>query len=415
MRGDLDAPAGHVLVLVENMSVPRDRRVWAEARTLRAAGCRVTVLSPAGHQHDTEPRAEIDGITIRRFRSYEATGGPPGYVLEYGKALFHLWRLARDVHREHPVDVVHVCNPPDILVFAVGSLRRAGARVVFDHHDLVPELYEARFGRARGLFYRSAMRFERATFARADVVISPNETYRRIALERGGKSPDDVFVVRMAPDTTRFSPGRPEPALRRGKPHLLAYVGTMGPQDGVDVAVRALEVLRGRRQDWYAILAGDGDAADAARRLVDELGLRDHVELPGFVEDSEIVRLLRAADVCIAPEPRNALNDASTMIKIVEYLAFAKPVVAFDLAEARASAGAAAAYAPEDTPEALAAEIDRLLDDPPLRDRMGAEGRRRVTEELSWSRSEASLLAAYERVLSARLGRPTGVGVEQPS
>jgi glycosyltransferase involved in cell wall biosynthesis len=279
-------------------------------------------------------------------------------------------------------------------------LRRRGAQVVFDHHDLVPELHAARVGKTGGLLYRVLQHAERATFRRADVVLSPNETYGRIAIERGRKSPDDVFVVRIAPDTDRFAPGPPDPVLRSGKPHLLAYVGAMGAQDGADVAVRALAALRRRRDDWRAIMAGDGDAAPEVARLIGELELGDVVELPGFIQDEEIIRLLRTADVCLAPEPRNALNESSTMIKIVEYMAFAKPIVAFDLAEARASAGDAAAYAADDTPEALAAEIDRLLDDPERRGVMGAEGRRRVTHELSWNVSRASLLAAYERALS---------------
>ena len=395
-------PGAHVLVLVENMSVPSDRRVWAEARALRDAGYRVTVVCPAGRIRDVEARAEIDGVEIHRFPLREAQGGPAGYALEYASALRHLRRLARLVHDRTPVDVVHLCNPPDLLVFAVESLRRSGVRVVFDHHDLVPELFGARFGLRQGLrpLLRLTRRLERTTFRRADVVVSPNETYRRIAIKRGGKSPEDVFVVRMAPDTDRFSPGDPDPALRRGKAHLIGYVGTMGAQDGVDQAVRALAALRARRDDWHAILAGHGDAAEAAVRLARELGVADVVDFPGYVDDAEIVRLLRTADVCLAPEPRNALNEASTMIKIVEYMSFAKPVVALDLAEARASAGDGGAYAASDTPDALAAELDRLLDNPELRERMGDEGRRRVTGELSWERSRASLLAAYERVLS---------------
>jgi len=387
-------------MLVENMSVPADRRVWAEARALRAAGHRVSVVSPTGETRDTESTAEVDGIAIHRFQPREAKNGVWAHLVEYASAFVRIRRIARRIHRATPVDVVHLCNPPDVLVYAVRSLKRRGVRIVFDQHDLVPELYEARFGHSDGALYRAVQRVERTTFRQADVVVSPNETYRRIATERGGKRPEDVFVVRMAPDTDRFSPGAPEPSLRKGKQHLIAYVGTMGRQDGVDVAVRVLEALRKRRQDWHAILAGDGDAAPDVRRLVSELGLESDVELPGFIQDTEIVRLLRTADVCLAPEPRNALNDSSTMIKIVEYMSFAKPIVAFDLAEARASAGEGAAYAADDTPDALAAEIDRLLDDPERRRRMGAEGRRRVTHELSWNVSKASLLAAYDRALS---------------
>jgi glycosyltransferase involved in cell wall biosynthesis len=390
-------------MLVENMSVPADRRVWAEARALHGAGHRVSVISPKGTSRDTDDRAEIDGIRIFRFQLREVANGILSHIVEYSSALLQIRRIAQQVNRDAPVDVIHVCNPPDVLLHAVGPLRRRGARIVFDQHDLVPELYEARFGRAGGALYRAAKLAERRTFAKADVVISPNESYRRIATDRGGKRAEDVFVVRMAPDTDLFTPGAPEPALRRGKEHLLAYVGTMGPQDGVDVAVRVLAALRDRRQDWHAIMAGDGDAAPDVRRLARELGLEEDVEFPGYIEDEEIIKLLRTADVCIAPEPRNALNDSSTMIKIVEYMAFAKPIVAFDLTEARASAGDSAAYAAADTPQALADAIDRLLDDPRERARMGAEGRRRVTEELSWERSRASLLAAYRRALSTHL------------
>jgi glycosyltransferase involved in cell wall biosynthesis len=392
--------APHVLMLVENYSVPQDRRVWAEARALRKAGYRVSVVSRRGRSHDAEPRAVIDGISIERFDTYEAGGGAKGYVLEYATALFQLWRRARRIHREEPVDVVHVCNPPDVLVFATRSIRRGGGRVVFDQHDLVPELFRARFRRSDGTLFRLTKAMERATFARSDVVLSPNESYRRVALDRGGMAPEDVFVVRIAPDTDRFSPGPGDPSLRRGKSFLLAYLGTIGPQDGVDVAMRALAELRGVRDDWHAVFAGAGDALEDAKKLAAELGLGDRVEFPGFIDDERIVQLLRSADVCLAPEPRNPLNESSTMIKITEYLAFARPVVAFDLRETRESAGVAAAYAKDDTPAAFAQEIARLLDDPELRRTMGEEGRRRVTGELSWSNSEASLLAAYRRALA---------------
>lgn len=392
--------AAHALLLVENDSVPGDRRVWAEALALQGAGYRVSVISPMGRDHDVEPYAEIEGIAIRRFRSREAAGGPLGYVIEYGNALLQLRRLARRVHRDASVDVVHIANPPDLLALAVRSLRRQGAKIVFDHHDLAPELLELRFGRGAGLLRRLTRRVERTAFAAADVVIAPNETYRKVALGRGRKRPEDVFVVRMALDENRFAPGGPDPALRRGKAHLLAYVGIMGLQDGVDVAVRALAALHAKRQDWHAVLAGDGAAAASVRELSLELGLEQQIDFPGYVGDAEMARILRTADVCLAPEPRNPFNEASTLMKVVEYMAFARPVVAFDLAETRTSAGGAAAYAAADTPEALAVEIDALLDDPMRRQAMGAEGRRRVTEELSWGRSESALLDAYRRVLS---------------
>ena len=392
----------HVLVLVENMSVPADRRVWAEARALVSLGYRVTVVSPMGRGRDDQALETVDGIAIRRFCLRQAGAGPWSYLREYGSALRSLWRLAALVDRERRVDVVHLCNPPDILFLAAGRLRRRGARIVFDHHDLVPELYEARFGRRGGLLYRAAVQFERMTFRAADVVLSPNESYRRIALSRGSKPDADVFVVRIAPDLERFRPGPPDPDLRRGKPRLIAYAGTIGPQDGVDHALRALHDLGRQRDDWHAVFAGAGDWRDEAIARASTLGLDDRVEFPGHLGDAELIRLLSTADVCLSPEPENALNDASTMIKVVEYMALAKPIVAYDLTETRFSAGDAALYATPSDPSALASCIDRLLDDDALRRTMGAEGRRRVEHELSWARSVQSLELAYRRVLTDR-------------
>ena len=389
----------HVLVLVENMSVPADRRVWAEARALVSLGHRVSVVCPRGTGRDLEEKEDLEGVTIHRFRHREAKAGPWSYLREYGSALRDMRRLARAIDRERRVDVVHVCNPPDVLFLAVRRLRRRGARLVFDHHDLVPELYEARFGRRGGALYRAALRFERQTFRAADVVLSPNESYRRIAIERGGKSPENVFVVRIAPDLSQFTATSPDPELRRGKRHLIAYAGTIGPQDGVDHALRALAVLGERREDWHAAFAGTGDWRDAAVELAVELGLASRVEFPGYLEDDALIRLLSSADVCLSPEPKNALNNASTMIKVVEYMGLAKPIVAYDLAETRFSAGDAALYASPNDVSELAACIARLLDDEALARQMGEDGRRRVEDELSWSRSVESLSLAYGRAL----------------
>ena len=251
-------------------------------------------------------------------------------LVEYGWALWRIRRLARRLQRQRKFDVVHVCNAPDILYLAVLSLRRRGARIVFDHHDLVPELFEARFG-ARGDLLLPARRLRREPCLsnRRDVVLSPNESDRTVALDRGGKAGRGVFVVRMAPDPSRFRAGEPDPALKRGKPYLLGYAGMIGPQDGVDHALRAMGLLAERRNDWYAIFAGSGDAADDARLLTSELSLDDRVEFVGFVDDDRLIAILGTADVGLAPEPKNALNDASTMIKVVEYMGLGRPIVAF--------------------------------------------------------------------------------------
>ncbi|MHC0429157.1 glycosyltransferase family 4 protein [Streptomyces sp. O3] len=395
-----DRPERHTrdrraLVLVENLSVPFDRRVWQECTTLRDAGWTVHVICPQGSGRDTEPEAEIEGVQIHRYPLRAATGGPAGYPREYGSALWHTVRLARKVG---PVDVVHACNPPDLLFLPALWLKRRGARFVFDQHDLVPELYLSRFGRGEDLLYRAVCALERLTYRAADVVLATNESYRDVAVRRGGQRPEDVFVVRSAPDTERFQPVPPEPELKHGKPHLLCYLGVMGPQDGVDYALRALAKLRDElgRTDWHAVFVGGGDTFEAMAELSRRLGLAEQVRFTGRVPDADLVRYLSTADVCLSPDPRNPLNDVSTMNKVLEYMVMGKPIVSFDLKEARVSAGDAAVYAPADDEAEFARLIALLLDDPERRARMGESGRERINGPLSWRNSQASLLAAYD-------------------
>ncbi|WP_435232063.1 glycosyltransferase family 4 protein [Streptomyces althioticus] len=404
------------LILVENLSVPFDRRVWQECRTLRDAGWEVDVICPRGTKRDTEPEAVIDGVRIHRYPLRAATGGPAGYLKEYGAALWHTARLARKVG---PVDVVHACNPPDLLFLPALRLKRQGAKFVFDQHDLVPELYLSRFGRGKDLLYRGVCALERATYRAADVVLATNESYKDVAVRRGGRRPEDVFVVRSAPDTERFHPVEPEPELKRGKPHLLCYLGVMGPQDGVDYALRALAKLRDEvgRTDWHAVFVGAGDTFDAMVELSRELGLDGQVEFTGRVPDADLMRWLSTADVCLSPDPCNPLNDVSTMNKVLEYMVMGRPIVSFDLKEARVSAGEAAVYAKGDDEGEFAALIGRLLDDPEQRSRMGKSGQERINGPLAWRNSQAALLAAYEAAVgggaAARSGRERGTSLER--
>jgi glycosyltransferase involved in cell wall biosynthesis len=391
----------HVLILVENLSVPFDRRVWQESRALVEAGHRVTVICPRGAKQDTEPEATIDGVRILRYPLKAATGGPAGYVREYALALFHTARLAVKVRLRDRVDVVQACNPPDLLFLVALLLKPFGAKFVFDHHDVVPELFLSRFPGRTTLLHQVAYLLERITFRLADGVISTNESYRRIAIERGGCAPDTVQVVRSAPDLDRFVQRKPDPGLRRGRRHLAAYIGVMGPQDGVDYALRALAALRADgRDDLTSIFMGSGDAYDDLVALRDELGLADCVEFPGRVSDEFLQTCLSTADVCISPDPRNPLNDVSTMNKVVEYMAMGKPLVSFDLIEARVSAGAAAVYAPANDETQFAKLLDELLDDPERRAEMGRTGRERVENELSWTTSRQNLVGFYERLLA---------------
>src|SRR6478752_9131221 len=277
----------HILILVENLSVPFDRRVWQESRALVSAGFKVTVICPSGTKYDREPDVVIQGVRILRYPLRPATGGPLGYVREYTLALWHTLRLAIKVRREGPVDVVQACNPPDLLFLIALALRPAGARFVFDHHDLVPELFLSRFpGRGR-ILYPLTRFFERMTFAAADGVISTNESYRRTAIERGQMSADRVVVVRSAPDLKRFICRERDDSMRRGKRHLLAYLGVMGPQDGIDYALFALQKLRDElgRSDFHCIFMGAGDAFDEMVSLSRRLGISDIVEFPGRVSD----------------------------------------------------------------------------------------------------------------------------------
>jgi len=390
-----DLPGNRALILVENLSVPFDRRVWQECTTLRDAGWEVHVICPQGTKRDTEPYAVIDEVRIHRYPLKAATGGPAGYVREYGSALWHTFRLARKVG---PVDVVHACNPPDLLFLVALMLKRRGAKFVFDQHDLVPELYLSRFDRGQDRLYRAVCALERMTYRAADVVIATNESYRDVALSRGGKRPEDVFVVRSAPAVERFRQVPPEPELKRGKPHLLCYLGVMGPQDGVDYALRALRLLRDEvgRDDWHAVFVGAGDTFDDMVTLSRRLGLDDCVEFTGRIPDEDLVRYLSTADVCLSPDPLNPLNDVSTMNKIMEYMAMSRPIVSFDLREARVSAGDAAVYAPANDELEFAKLTARLLEDPEERARMGTLGNTRVEGPLAWTNSARSLIAAYE-------------------
>lgn len=405
-RGVSPVAGERVLILLQNEPLPSDRHVWNECRSLVRAGYDVAAVCPAGERRDRLPFEEIEGVKIHRYRPRRAGGGVPGYAVEYLAALWSIRRLARRLGRERPFDLVHACSPPDFLLLAALGLRRGGARFVFDHHDLTPELFLTRFGGGPG--HRITLAAEQVAFRSADVVLSVNESYRRVAIERGRRDPDDVVVVRTGPDLSRFAPLDPDPELKRGKPFLLAYVGVMGPQDGVDHALRALAELRRRREDWHAVFMGDGEMLREMQGLAGELGLDDSVEFTGWVEHETVGRVLSSSDVALAPDPLTPLNDLSSMVKISEYMAISVPIVSFDLAESRIGAGEAAAFAAPGDHAAFALLVSELLDDPARRRRMGAAGRARVEGRLAWEHQERSLLAAYARALAmgpARSGR----------
>ncbi|MDP8909308.1 MAG: glycosyltransferase family 4 protein [Chloroflexota bacterium] len=392
-------PRDRVLILVQNLPLPQDRHVWNQCLALTRAGYEVSVICPQGEKRDRAPFEALHDVSIYRYRARHADGGVLGYVVEYGFALWSMRRLARRLAKERPFAVVHACSPPDFLLLSMLSLRRRGARFIFNHHDLTPELFATRFGTPGGLLHRLTLLAEQVAFRLADVVTSVNDSYRAVALTRGRRRPEDVHVVRTGPDLERFAPAAPELVFKRGQRHLLSYVGVMGPQDGVDHALRALALLQARRQDWHAIFMGDGEVLEEMRTLAADLGIAGRVEFMGWVEHETVGRVLSSSDVCLAPDPKNPLNDVSSMIKISEYMAMSRPIVSYDLAESRIGAADAAVYAAANDEADFARKIDELLDDPQRRAEMAIAGRKRAEEMLAWEHQERSLLAAYRRAL----------------
>ena len=390
--------ARRVLMLVENLPVPFDRRVWQEACTLRDAGYAVSVICPTGKGHEALFE-DIDGVQVHRYRLPMEADGAAGYMIEYGAALAQTMRLAWRVFFRRGFDVIHACNPPD-LFFLVGAVFKLfGKRYLFDHHDLCPELYEAKFGR-RDALYRLMERLERCNYRMADVAIATNQTYRRIAIERGGMAPERVFVVRSGPSLARMRLMPPQPALRKGRRFLVGYVGVMGEQEGVDGLLHAVRhiVFDLGRHDIQFGLVGGGTSLEALERMARSLGIDEHVSFMGRVSDEGMLAVLNTADVCVNPDRVNALNDSSTMNKIMEYMALGKPIVQFDLREGRVSAQEASLYARRDDVRDFGAKIVELLDDPQRREAMGRFGRRRVETELEWRHEAPRLLAAYDAI-----------------
>jgi glycosyltransferase involved in cell wall biosynthesis len=402
-----------VLIIVQNLPVPFDRRVWLECQTLRRAGYDVTVVCPEGE--GTKGEQVVDGVRIVAYPAYAPGGSALGYLLEYATSFLASAGLVLKERRAGRFDVLQACNPPDIFSLLARGLRLLdGTRFVFDHHDLCPELFQSRFAGGRRLLHLGLLRLERATFRAADRVTSTNESYAAIAVTRGGKAPEHVTVVRTGPDPQVLKRRAPNPELRNGRPHLVAYLGVMGPQDGVDVVVRAADLIVNSmgRHDISFCLMGSGDERARLVAERDRLGLESYVEMPGRVSDDVMAAVLSTADVGLCPDPLNPLNDLSTMNKTMEYMAFELPVVAFDLRETRVSAGDAARYVTPNVVAEFAEAIVEIVDDPAAGARMGRLGRERVEEHLAWSHQQLGYLAVFDELV----GRNSGTAaVTQPA
>jgi glycosyltransferase involved in cell wall biosynthesis len=391
-----------VLILVQNLPVPFDRRVWQEALALNAAGYEVHIVCPRTQKYPRR-RELLNDIHIYRYSPGPEARRTAAYLVEYGIAIMAQLRLALGIRLRSRIDVVHICNPPDLLFLVALPLVASGARLIYDHHDATPELMVAKGLREDGWLVRLVMLFERLTYRCAHVSIETNDSFREIALQRGKMSPEDVFVVRSAPDVQRFAKAQPDEMWKRGRKHLVGYVGIMGSQDGLDYLIDAANLIirDWKRDDIQFVLVGAGPELSQLQERVSALSIGDYVEFTGLISSGEeLGTILATADVCVSPDKANRMNDISTMNKIVEYMALGKPIVQFDLHEGRVSAGEASLYAVRNDVSSLAEAITQLADDSEMAARMGQAGKQRLTTKLSWEMQVPKLLAAYDRALN---------------
>ena len=391
-----------VLIIVENLPVPFDTRVWKEALSLRENGYEVTVLCPRGKGF-TAGHEVLEGINVYRHRMPKEGNSPLGYLIEFGCALFWEFFYAWWIYLRHGFQVIQGCNPPDDIFLVALPFKLLGVKYIFDHHDANPELFLSKFEK-QGFLYKTQVWLEKLTYRFSDVVMATNSSYRDLAITRGDHSPEDVFVVRNGPDLKTFKPVSPNPALKYGKPFLVGYVGTISVQEGLDILLDvALYLKNAGHRDIHFTCVGGGPGLAGLRKMLEEKNLGDMFNFTGRVSDEQLLEILSTADVCVNPDKPCEMNDISTMIKIMEYMALGKPIVQFSLKEGRFSAQEASLYSDNQTqvPD-FAAKILWLLENPYERERMGEFGQRRVMQELAWEYSVPNLLAAYQRAFSKK-------------
>ena len=391
-----------ILIIVENVPEPFDTRVWKEASSLHKNGYFVSVLCPKGKGY-TRSHEILDGVHIYRHPMPKEGNSPLGYLWEFGCALFWEFFFTWWIFLRHGFHVIQGCNPPDDIFLVALPFKLFGVKYIFDHHDANPELYLSKYEK-KGFLYNAQVRLERLTYRFSDVVMATNNSYKTLAVERGGLDPKDVFVVRNGPDLETFKAVPPNAALKYGKSHLVGYVGTMSVQEGLDILLDvALHIKSLGRRDIHFTCVGGGPGLAGLRKMLQEKNLEDMVNFTGRVPDAQLLDVLSTSDVCVNPDKPCEMNDISTMIKIAEYMALGKPIVQFDLHEGRFSAQDASLYADNNNqvPD-FAAKIIWLLDNPDSRKKMGEFGYARVATELAWEYSVKNLLAAYERAFEKK-------------
>ena len=391
-----------VLIIVENLPVPFDSRVWKEATSLYKDGYEVTVLCPRGKGYSKSYEV-LENIRVYRHPMPREGDSPLGYVREYAWALFWEFLYTWWIFLRHGFHVIQGCNPPDDIFLVALPFKLFGVKYIFDHHDANPELYFSKYER-EDFFYKIQVWLEKLSYRFADVVMATNASYKNLAITRGGLAREDVFIVRNGPDLETFRPVPPVATLKYGKPYLVGYVGTMSIQEGLDILLDVAQYIKSSgRRDVHFTCVGGGPGLPGLRQMVKDKSLEDTVNFTGRIPDKDLLEILSTADVCVNPDKPCKMNDISTMIKIMEYMALGKPIVQFDLTEGRFSAGEAALYSDNQNqvPD-FAAKILWLLENPGARQTMGQFGRKRVEQELAWEYSVGNLLAAYGRAFSKR-------------
>ena len=397
----MNSKSRKVLIIVENLPVPFDTRVWQEATTLAANGYIVSVICPKGKGYMQEEEY-LQGVHIFRHDLPAEGNGAVGYAKEYFTALKEELRLAKKVYKEIGFDVIHGCNPPDDIYMVAKHFKKYGVKYVFDHHDICPELFEAKFGKTSGLLYKSQLWLEKQTYKHCTFAFVTNESYKKIAIERGKMNPNKVIVLRSGPKLERMRIMPPVESIKRGYKYMVGYLGVIGQQEGIEYLLDAAKYIKEHDNNVFWGIVGGGPHLEALKKQAHDMGLDDCVEFTGRAPDQQMLEYLNTADVCVNSDKYNSMNDKSTMNKILEYMALGKPIVQFDLTEGRYSAQDASLYAKNNDAEDMAKKIMELLDNPELRKKMGAYGRNRVVNELSWEHTSKALLEGYEKFFTGK-------------
>lgn len=384
----------HILIIVENLPVPFDRRVWQEATTLKSNGADISIICPQMKGY-TKSFEIIDGIEIYRHPLPLEARGAFGYLMEYGAAIYWEIKLAKQIYKKKPFQVIHGCNPPDLIYLTARLFKGKGVKYVFDHHDINPELYIAKYNK-KDFFYKLMIYFEKQTFKNSVASIATNESYREIAIKRGGMKPENVQIVRSGPKLDRLKLQDPKLEFKKGRKFLIGYLGVIGEQEGIDLLLESMQLIISKRDDVQLAIVGGGSDLEILKKLCKEMGLEDYVDFYGRVSDQLLVDILNSADICVNPDKPTEMNNLSTMNKIMEYMALKKPIIQFDLKEGKFSAKEASLYA-QDVPD-FANKIEHLLDNESLRKEMGEFGYKRVINELSWEFESEKLISFYQNL-----------------